>query len=295
MSICWLNGDLLPVENAKISVMDHGLLYGDGVFEGIRFYHQQAFRLQTHLKRLFDSARAIQLDIPYSLSQLEKAVDDIIQASSDEAGYLRLIVTRGVGPLGINPEQCAAGSVIIIAASSSFVSERVLNEGARLIIATTRRISPDCLDPRIKSLNYLNHILARQEANAVKADEAILLNSRGHVTEGSTDNIFIVKNHCLLTPPVTDGALEGVTRGVILELAEKLGLAHRIQTLSPYDLYNADECFLTGTAMELIPVNEIDGRRLKHCSGEMFNTLSMAFKNQIDQETLAPELKRASS
>lgn len=286
MSICWLNGELLPVEKASISVLDHGLLYGDGIFEGIRFYHRQAFRLHEHLQRLSYSARAIGLSIPYSLKELHEAINNTIQAFAEENGYLRLVVTRGKGPLGINPAQCDIGSVFIIADKAGFISEQALQKGAKLIIATTRRISADCLDPRIKSLNYLNHILARMEANQAGADEAILLNAQGHVTEGSTDNIFIVKDHHLMTPPVSDGALDGITRQVIFELAEALGISCQEKTLSPYDLYTADEGFLTGTAMELVPVREIDGRMLGCCPGEMFQLIQQAFRMNIQSELL---------
>lgn len=284
MSICWLDGQLMHTDQARISVLDHGLLYGDGVFEGIRFYNRRAFRLRDHLQRLEYSAAAIGLAIPYLMQQLKTAITEVIQAFPEDNGYLRLVMTRGKGPLGINPAQCKRGSVFIIADQAGFISGEVKQRGAKLIIASTRRIPPDSLDPRIKSLNYLNHILARLEANQAGADEAILLNAQGHVTEGSTDNIFIVKQGRLLTPPVSDGALEGVTRDVIFELAHELGMACEARTLAPYDLYTADECFLTGTAMELIPVREIDGRKLADCPGETFQKLLLAFKARIHAE-----------
>lgn len=284
MSICWLDGELMPADEARISVMDHGLLYGDGVFEGIRFYNRQAFRLQEHMQRLTYSAAAIGLSMPYSIQQLQTAIIDLINAFVEDDGYLRLVITRGKGPLGINPAHCQQGSAFIIADQAGFVTEQVKQHGARLIIAATRRISSDCLDPRIKSLNYLNHILARLEANNAGADEAILLNAQGHVSEGSTDNIFVLKNGGILTPPVSDGALEGVTRGVIFELADELGISCHEKTLSPYDLYTADEGFLSGTAMELIPVREVDGRKLATCPGQVFTTLLQAFRQKIQSE-----------
>jgi len=250
VSACWLDGKLVNEDEAKVSVFDHGLLYGDGVFEGIRFYNNQAFRLQKHLQRLYYSALAIGLNIPYSKGELEVAINDIIQAFAKPDGYLRLVITRGKGLLGINPLQCKKPTVFIIADQQHFISEDVQRNGAKLIIASTRRLSPDGLDPRVKSLNYLNHILARMEANHANADEAILLNAQGHVTEGSTDNIFIVQDNKIFTPLVTDGALEGITRDVIFEVAKEQGLSCAEKTLSPYDLYTADECFLTGTAME---------------------------------------------
>ena len=284
MSVCWLNGSIVNDEQATVSVFDHGLLYGDGVFEGIRFYNHQAFRLEKHLQRLHHSALAIGLDIPYSKTELEVAICDVIREFEKPEGYLRLVITRGKGPLGINPAQCTKPTAFIIADQLSFVSENVQHKGAKLIIASTRRLSPDGLDPRVKSLNYLNHILARMEANHAGVDEAILLNAQGHVTEGSTDNIFIIRNNKILTPAVSDGALEGITRDIIFEISEEQGFSCYEKTLSPYDLYTADECFLTGTAMELIPVSEIDGRKLSACPGIMFNKLQNLFKEKIKYE-----------
>lgn len=284
MSACWLNGILVNEEQANVSVFDHGLLYGDGVFEGIRFYNNQAFRLHKHLQRLYHSALVIGLEIPYSKSELEDAIKDVIQAFNKPDGYLRLVITRGKGPLGINPAQCKTPTAFIIADQLSFISEDVQQHGAKLIIASTRRLSPDGLDPRVKSLNYLNHILARMEANYANADEAILLNAQGHVTEGSTDNIFIVKDEKIFTPAISDGALEGITRDIIFEVSRFQDLSCTEKTLSPYDLYTADECFLTGTAMELVPVSEVDGRKLSSCPGPMFNKLHKLFKEKIQTE-----------
>lgn len=295
MSICWLDGKIVSADEAKISVFDHGLLYGDGVFEGIRFYQRQAFRLAEHLQRLKYSALAISLNISYSQQELESAIHEVIQAYTEADGYLRLVITRGVGPLGINPAQCKRGTVFIIADQTRFVSEQVRQNGSKLIIASTRRLSPDGLDPRVKSLNYLNHILARLEANHAGADEAILLNAQGHVTEGSTDNIFIIRDGCIVTPPVSDGALEGITREIIFELARDLGYECHARTLAPYDLYTADECFLTGTAMELIPVAEIDGRKIGSCPGNMFQKLLQAFKARVRSEVEYTSQQRAAS
>ena len=219
-AVCWLNGKIVAAEQARISVFDHGLLYGDGVFEGIRFYNGKAFRLRAHLERLLLSARAIALEIPYSIEALTNAVLETIAAAPDSNGYLRMVVTRGVGPLGIDPSRCHSPQLFIIADSLHMVSDRVRTEGAKIIIAATRRLGADGLDPRIKSLNYLNHILARMEATHAGADEAILLNSAGRIAEGSADNIFLVRKNELLTPPVIEGALDGITRQVVLELAE---------------------------------------------------------------------------
>ena len=259
-------------------MLDHGLLYGDGVFEGIRFYHGTAFRLEAHLRRLRASARAIGLDVPWTASFITAAIGELIDAAATADGYLRLIITRGVGRLGIDPSRCVNPALIIIADTLELVSPKIRKRGASLIIAATRRLPPDGLDPRIKSLNYLNHILARIEANHAQADEAILLNQHGHVAEGSADNVFVVRNSELLTPPASDGALAGITREVILELARDNGIPAREVTLAPYDLYTADECFLSGTGAELIPVRDIDGRQTAACPGIIYKKLAAAFR-----------------
>ncbi len=285
--LCWLNGEIMPMARACIPVSDHGLLYGDGVFEGIRFYQRRAFRLMEHLQRLRDSAAAIGLPLPLDQRALEAAVADLIAAFGAPEGYLRLVVTRGVGALGLDPASCKRGNVFIIAAQMALVDEVERRRGIRVIIAATRRLPVDGLDPRIKSLNYLNHILARMEASHAGAQEAILLNGRGHVCEGSADNVFIVREGALLTPPVSDGALDGVTRGVVMALAAQAGIACREATLTPYDLYTADECFLTGTGAELIPVRGIDGRAPRQCPGGVYRELQARFQALIQRETAA--------
>jgi len=284
---CWINGRLMPGSEASISVFDHGLLYGDGVFEGIRFYQGKAFRLQEHLQRLMDSAAAIRLTVPCAQEALTEAVDDIIAAFAEPEGYIRLIVTRGAGPLGLNPEPCTHPNVILIADCLSMIDERQRRQGVRLIVASTRRLPADGLDGRIKSLNYLNNVLARMEAGQAGADEAVLLNQNGYVAEGSAENIFIVRNNHLFTPQPTDGALQGVTRGVVMALAVGDGLPVTACALTPYDLYTADECFLTGTGAELIPVREVDGRPLSHCPGPVFSRLAEAFVDRVARETQA--------
>jgi len=279
--ICWLDGKIHPVHEAKIPVLDHGLLYGDGVFEGIRFYNDKPFLIEKHLSRLFDSAQAIALEAPWSKNELIDIIQDVVNTSDLTDGYIRVIITRGEGALGIDPQHCKHPRLIVIADSLQMVNARVHEKGANLIIASTRRLPPDGLDPRIKSLNYLNHILARIEANYAGVDEAILLNRQGNVAEGSADNIFIVKNSVLITPQITDGALAGITRELILNLASKIKIETREQQLAPYDLYTADECFLTGTGAELIPVRSIDGRILKHNLGPQYKKLKVAFTNFI--------------
>ncbi len=280
----WINGQLLPEREAVIPVTDHGLLYGDGVFEGIRFYYRHPFRLAEHLQRLVDSCKAIRLALPYTQAQLTKAVNEIIAAFPEENGYLRLMVTRGSGPMGLDPTGCTQPNVILIATRLEMVQPELRDEGIRLIIASTRRLPADGLDPRIKSLNYLNHILARMEATQAGAQEAVLLNSQGRVTEGSAENLFIVRDGLLITPRPVDGALEGITRGVILQLAAERNIPAREAALTAYDLYTADECFLSGTGAELIPVQEVDGRVLQHCPGPVFSTLAKAVQEQIASE-----------
>lgn len=280
-TLVWMNGESTPIENAKISVRDHGLLYGDGVFEGMRFYDRRVFRLAEHLERLAFSARAIGLKIPYTLNQLQQACESLAYSFDLKDGYLRLVVTRGEGELGLDPSTCPVPTVFIMADTLALVSEAVREAGAKVIIASTRRLASDCVDPRIKSLNYLNGILARMEANAAGAHEAILLNGAGRVAEGSADNVFIVKRGCLLTPPVIDGALEGITRNEILLIAERLGIQVRVESLAPYDLYTADECFLTGSGAELIPVSLIDGRAVGVCPGPVYRKLSQAYEECV--------------
>lgn len=280
--VCWLDGAVVPVEKARISVLDHGLLYGDGVFEGVRIYHGRPFLLDAHLDRLIRSARAIGLDLPWSRAVLVEAVLATVAAWGQPQGYLRILVTRGEGALGIDPRSCTRPRLLVIAGELTLVPARVREAGARVIIAATRRLAPDGLDPRIKSLNYLNHILARLEANAAGADEALLLNAQGRVAEGSADNLFVVQDGVLLTPPVIDGALAGITRALILELAREAGIEARETSLAPYDLYTADECFLTGTGAELIPVREVDGRPLEACPGPLFQQLQTAYQARVE-------------
>lgn len=284
-TVCWMNGTITPPEHACISILDHGLLYGDGVFEGIRFYRGRAFRLDAHLDRLYRSAAALRLGVPYDRPALRDEVAKTIAAFPADDGYLRLVVTRGEGKLGLDPESCARPNVFMIADKLAMVDQATRQRGARVIVAATRRLAPDGLDPRVKSLNYLNHILARIEATNAGADEAILLNGSGHVAEGTADNVFVVRDGVLLTPPPSDGALEGITRSVVMELADQEKIAVRETSLGPYDLYTADECFLTGTGAELIPVREVDGRPTGKSPGPVFQRLSQAFARLVREES----------
>ena len=275
--LCWQNGTIQSAARSQVCVLDHGLLYGDGVFEGIRVYHGKAFKLTEHLIRLFASARAIGLDIPVDQAYLNHAIEDLISAYAQPGAYIRLVVTRGSGSMGIDPRKCRQPNLFIIIGEISLVSDYVRQHGAKTIISATRRVPSDCLDPRIKSLNYLNNILAKMEANLAGADEAIMLNTNGRVAEGSADNIFIVRNGVILTPPVIEGALDGITRQVLITCAKTLSIPLLEQALAPYDLYNADECLLTGTGAELIPVASVDGRTVQQCPGPIFNRLSVEF------------------
>ena len=277
----WINGRLRSEQEAVIPVMDHGLLYGDGVFEGIRFYRRRPFRLQPHLRRLAHSCKATLLSLPYSLADLSRAIDEIIAAFPDDDGYLRLVVTRGSGPMGLDPSRCGPPHVILIATRLEMVEPALRERGIRLIVAATRRLPADGIEPRVKSLNYLNNILARMEASRAGADEAVLLNHQGRVAEGSVENIFIVRDGRLLTPRTVDGALAGITRQAILELAMAQEIPADEAPLTPYDLHTADECFLTGTGAELVPVREIDGREMPHCPGPLFRTLADAFAEMV--------------
>ena len=272
-----IDGQLCCQRDASISVMDHGLLYGDGVFEGLRFYGGRIFKLEEHLERLIDSARAILLFIPMQRDELEIALDCAIAESGQQDGYIRLIVTRGEGPLGIDPASCSEPRVIIIVDELSMVNPDVLRSGASLIISSIRRLQSDQIDPRIKSLNYLNQTLARLEANSAGADEAIMLNNQGRVAEGTVDNVFIIKKGALYTPPLSEGSLEGITRRVIISIAHGLGIDMNETALTPFDLYTADECFLTGTGAELIPVKTIAGREIPIVRGDLFCRIESAF------------------
>ena len=256
----FLDGKLVPGSEAKVSVFDHGLLYGDGVFEGIRVYNGRIFKLPEHLDRLFASAQAIMLNVPMSREELTKACRETCAANGLRDGYIRLVVTRGVGYLGLNPFKCPKASVFIIASTIELYPEAVYRDGLKLITAATQRINPAALSPSIKSLNYLNNILAKIEAVNAGTVEAIMLNSEGYVAECTGDNIFIVRGGKLETPPVSAGALNGITRAVVMELAKQLGVPVSEPNLTRYDLTTADECFLTGTAAEIVPVASIDGR-----------------------------------
>jgi len=257
----YLDGKLVEKEDAKISVFDHGLLYGDGVFEGIRAYNGRVFRLREHLDRIYNSAKAIMLDVQMTKKELESAIIQTLSANKLKDAYIRLVITRGYGDLGLDPDKCAKPTVFIIADKIKLYPEEYYTQGLEVIITSTRRTVPDTLNPCIKSLNYLNNIMAKIEANRAGVPEGIMLNTAGYVAECTGDNIFTIKDNALVTPPASVGALEGITRGAVMELAKnKLKLLVREDMLTSYHLYTAEECFLSGTAAEVIPVVKIDGR-----------------------------------
>jgi len=256
----YIDGAYLPESEAKVSVFDHGLLYGDGVFEGIRFYNGRVFRLEGHLDRLWDSARAICLTIPLSRDEMTAALLETIRQNQLKDGYIRLIITRGVGNLGLNPENCKRPGVIIIAATIALYPEEQYQRGLEVITCGTRRVSPGALSPQVKSLNYLNNILAKIEAMQAGAGEGLMLNEQGFVAECTGDNIFILKRGTLSTPPISAGGLRGITRDVVIEVAREFGIPFQEPELTRYDIFTADECFLTGTAAEIIPVISLDKR-----------------------------------
>jgi branched-chain amino acid aminotransferase len=256
----WIDGQLVDESEAKVSVFDHGLLYGDGVFEGIRMYHNRIFKLREHIERLYWSAKAILLEVPMTPEELTRACVETCKANGLRDGYIRLIVTRGKGTLGLDPRRCPKPSVIIIAATIQLYPEKYYQEGLTIVTVPTTRNLVNSVNPAIKSLNYLNNILARIEANNAGVEEAILLNTDGFVAECTGDNVFIVHKGRLLTPPLSAGALYGITRGTVLDAARDLGIPTGEPQLTRYDVYIADEMFLTGTAAEMVPVVKVDGR-----------------------------------
>ncbi|MGQ3481181.1 branched-chain-amino-acid transaminase [Paenibacillus sp. TY11] len=281
----YLDGQHVTKENAKVSVYDHGFLYGDGIFEGIRIYNGNIFKCKEHLERLYDSAKSIQLNIPLSPDEMLEAMAETIRLNEMRNGYIRLVVSRGVGNLGLDPLRCAKASVIIIVEQLAIYPEEAYLTGLKTISVSQRRNIPDALNPKIKSLNYLNNILVKIQSNYAGVGEAIMLNSQGYVTEGSADNIFIVKNGVLYTPPCYLGALEGITRNAIIDLCAKLGYSLKEQPFTLHDVYVADEVFFTGTAAEVIAAYEVDGRTIgSGVAGPVTLELLAEFRKIVDQD-----------
>ena len=260
--LVYIDGEYYPKSQAKISVYDHGLLYGDGVFEGIRAYKGVVFKLKEHIDRLYRSAHVIMLNIPMRKEEMIKAVIETLKRNNLRDAYIRLVVTRGVGDLGLDPRKCPKPTVIIIADTIKLHKAEVKEKGARAVITWVRRDMVDATSHEIKSLNYLNSILAKIEANSVGVDEAICLDKRGFVCEGAAENIFIVKDGKLITPPIVTGALPGITRNRVIQLAKDLGYEVYERDITPTELFTADEVFFTGTAAEIVPVVEINGRKI---------------------------------
>lgn len=281
----YLNGQYVTKENATISVYDHGFLYGDGIFEGIRVYNGNIFKCREHLERLYDSAKSIMLDIPLTLEEMQDAMVETIRRNELRDGYIRLIVSRGAGNLGLDPRRCPQASVIIIVEQLAIYPEEAYRNGLRTVSVSQRRNIPDALNPKIKSLNYLNNILVKIQANLADVGEAIMLNAQGYVAEGSSDNIFIIKKGIVYTPPCYLGALEGITRAAIMELCGKLGYKLKEEPFTLHDVYVADEVFFTGTAAEVIAVREVDGRIIgSGQAGPMTLNLLKHFREIVTQD-----------
>ncbi len=260
--LIYIDGEFLPKSEAKISVFDHGLLYGDGVFEGIRSYNGRVFKLDEHLERLYDSAKSIMLQIPIPIETMKETLLETLRRNHLTEAYIRLVITRGVGDLGLDPDKCPKPSIIIIADKIALYPQKFYEDGLEIVTASVRRNYAEAINPRIKSLNYLNNILAKIEGKQSGAEEVLMLNAEGYVVECTGDNIFWVKNDVLVTPPVHMGILEGVTRNSVIDLARDAGMQVEERVFTRHDLYIADECFLTGTAAEVIPVVKIDRRAI---------------------------------
>ena len=260
--LIYIDGEFLPKAEAKVSVFDHGLLYGDGVFEGIRSYNSRVFKLDEHLERLYDSAKSIMLNIPIPIETMKETVLETLRRNHLTEAYIRLIITRGVGDLGLDPDKCPKPTIIIIADKIVLYPQKFYEDGLEIVTVSIRRNYAEAINPRIKSLNYLNNILAKIEGKQAGAEEVLMLNPEGYVVECSGDNIFWIKNEILVTPPVHMGILEGVTRNSVIQLARDAGMQVEERVFTRHDLYIADECFLTGTAAEVIPVVKIDRRTI---------------------------------
>ena len=283
--IIYLDGKFVPEEEAKVSVFDHGLLYGDGVFEGIRAYNGRVFRLTEHLVRLYNSAKAILLEIPLTISEMEEAVLETLRRNGLRDAYIRLVVTRGKGDLGLDPKKCDKPTIFIIADAITLYPEETYKNGLKLVTVPTRRNAPEAINPNIKSLNYLNNILAKIEAARAGAVEAIMLNNEGYVAECTGDNIFIISNGIIKTPSPALGGLPGITRDAVIEVARKMGYTVEETFFTRYDIYTADESFLTGTAAEALPVVELDGRQIGDGkAGSITQKLIAAYRELANSE-----------
>ncbi|MBN2194321.1 MAG: aminotransferase class IV [Polyangiaceae bacterium] len=283
----WMNGGLVTPEQARVSVYDHGLLYGDGLFEGLRIANGRVFRLDLHLARLAQGALLIGLDLPDGIADLRRAVATAVAAHGDPSGYARLVVTRGEGALGVDPATCGRPTVFCIVDRLTLFPPEKRTAGIDLVTARVRRPPLDVLDPRVKSLNYLNNALAKLDARRRGADDALLLNAHGTIAEAAVANVFAVRDDELCTPPLTDGALDGITRRTVLELARGFGIPTREASLGHYELVSADEVFLTGTGAGLVPVRTVDGMRVGQGPLSVFERLSGAYQIRVEEDTRA--------
>ncbi|MGM8365017.1 branched-chain-amino-acid transaminase [Virgibacillus sp. W0181] len=294
--LIFLNGQFVNKNDAVISVFDHGFLYGDGVFEGIRVYSGNIFKLDEHIDRLYESAHSIMLDIPYTKEELKQIIVKTVCKNELSSAYIRVVISRGAGDLGLDPRNCPMPTVLVIAEALAIYSSELYENGLKVASVANRRSRPDVLNPQIKSLNYLNNILVKLASVQADADEALILNDQGYVTEGSADNIFIVKNGKISTPPVYLGALEGITRNVIIEVSEELGYELEEKPFTLHDVYVADEVFLTGTAAEVIPVVVVDNRKIGDGKpGDTTKHLLEAFRKLVltDGVQCYPENKKS--
>lgn len=283
--IVWIDGEWFGPAEARISVFDHGLLYGDGVFEGIRSYGGHYFRLRAHLERLADSARAIALELPIGLDELERIHLDGLDRSGIPEAYVRTVLTRGPGDLGLDIRNCGSPSLIIIIATLKMFPRELFEQGVRVVTAGTPAPHREALSPRVKSLNYLAHVMAKYEGSLAGADEVVMLDAAGTVAEGSGQNLFIITDGVLRTPPPSVGILKGITRDAIIDLARRFGIEVREEPLNRYDIYTADEAFLTGTATEVVPIRSLDGREVKaRGPGPVTLRLLAAFRELVASE-----------
>ncbi|OOE13806.1 branched-chain-amino-acid transaminase [Fictibacillus arsenicus] len=281
----YVNGEYVLKDDAKVSVYDHGFLYGDGVFEGIRVYNGNVYRLEEHLQRLYESAQSIMLNIPHTKEELTNIIVETLQKNKYRDAYIRLVVSRGKGNLGLDPFTCGKPGVIVITEQLALFPKKLYETGLEIITVASRRNRPDVLSPKVKSLNYLNNILVKIEASLAGVSEALMLNDQGYVAEGSADNVFIVKGNTIKTPPGYLGALEGITRNAIVEIANELGYKMVEEPFTRHDVYVADEAFLTGTAAEVIAVVKVDGRVIGNgAPGEHTNRLLDAFRKKVVEE-----------
>ncbi|MFB5662911.1 branched-chain-amino-acid transaminase [Alteribacillus sp. HJP-4] len=281
----YLSGEFVRKEDAKISVYDHGFLYGDGVFEGIRVYNGNVYKLEEHLIRLYNSAKSIMLDIPNTMEEMQEIIVETLRKNQLNDAYIRLVVSRGVGNLGLDPSSCSEPQIIVIAEELAIYPKEFYENGLEIVTVATRRNRPDVLSPKVKSLNYLNNILVKLEAGLAGVSEALMLNTEGYVAEGSADNVFIYRDGTLITPPGYIGALEGITRNAIVEMARDIGYNVKEEPFTRHDVYTADEVFLTGTAAEVIAVVKVDGRIIGDGKpGTETKLLLEAFRSKVVQD-----------